>query len=34
MFDHLDLVAEGLLEVELGWATVKEDPLYVCIIIS
>ncbi len=32
MFGHLNFVAEGLLNVELGWATVKEDPLHVCVI--
>jgi hypothetical protein len=34
MFDHLDLVVEGLLEVKLSWATFEEDPLHVCTIIS
>ena len=33
-FNHLNFVAEGLLKVELGWVTVKEDLLHVCIIIG
>jgi hypothetical protein len=34
MFDHLDFVAEGLLKVELGWVTIKEESLHVCIFIG
>jgi hypothetical protein len=31
---HLNLVAERLLKVELGWAPIEEDPLHLFIVVS
>ncbi len=31
---HLNLVAERLLKVELGWALVKEDPLHLFVVVG
>ncbi len=31
---HLNLVAERLLKVELGWASVEEDPLPLFIVVG
>jgi hypothetical protein len=32
--NHLNFVAEGLLKVKLGWATVEEDALHVGVVIG
>ncbi len=31
---HLNLVAERLLKVELGWTPVKEDPLHLFVVVG
>ncbi len=33
-FDHLNFVAEGLLKIKLGCASVEEDALHVHIVIG
>jgi hypothetical protein len=31
---HLNLVAERLLKVKLGWAPIKEDPLHLFVVVG